>query len=370
MSIVTKPIVAARSFPSQGVILDVEQRPVDASGWTWRLNAANAQILRWDTLEVTSPAIFEAIVRFIRAIVESSSPTHAFNTFHGMKMLARSETFRRVHADDDVLPLAILTEILQQGASDSWRLHYVRQLYYWGSDWGHPNFSPEVAFEAKQLRIPKNPNGIAVRSADPTDGPLTDLELTALVNALTAAESDDTLTVAEIAALWLSISFGPNPMQMSLLREENFIAFQNEQGKPAFFHLDVPRMKKPGMSLRGAFRRRPLSVETGMAIQRLIDHNATVRRDWPEDVAQDILPLFPADRPRRLLLDGPMHEYAMHMASDDFSKMIASAVEKLGVISHRTGETLRVFSPAALYVRYALGARGGVEAGSRGFAGS
>ncbi|WP_127752625.1 site-specific integrase [Devosia sp. 1566] len=332
---------AHAGYRSQGVIYDLDNLPVDATTQKWRLNSVGNHVLNWAGVPFTSPSILDAAIGFMKSVVATQAPVSAFNTFHAIQTLDRSPAFVDADESDDVIPLVAFTELLLADANDTWRTHYVRQFYNWAADWGYPNFSAEVAFEANQMRIGGNEKGRAVLSADPEAGPLTDLEITGLLNALKAAEDSGSLNPDEAAALWLSIALGPNSVQMSTLREEDLKIFKDDGGKPAFFHMDVPRMKKAGLGLRAGFRRRPLNTQIAASVLRLIHHNARMRKS-SKHVREKIRPMFPRPAVRHSIEDGPMADYATHMTPPEFTRLIASAVDKLSVISHRTGRPLKV----------------------------
>jgi hypothetical protein len=224
----------------------------------------------------------------------------------------------------------------------------VRQWYLYGADNGYQNFSADVAFEIEQLRIGGNTKGQAVLSMDPEDGPLSDLEVRALLNALRASEVSGLLPIQEKAALWLSIALGPNPMQMALLEEEDLKVFTDGQGA-TFHQLDVPRHKKGNVQPRSDFRRRSLNAEIAGVVEQLIEENKALRAQVPSGSESGKRPLFLRVKPRADLAGGPLDEYRHHVSSAEFSRMVVAAVDALCVMSHRTGRPLKANSRRLRY---------------------
>lgn len=334
-------------FPDQGVIHDLAGLPVDASGWEWRLNIATASnLMRWKRLPFHCQSNLDATVRFIRHVMESQSSTSAMNTFRALVLAFQSPSFVEADLADEVIPINLFHDL--RGAAHDWRLHYVRQWYSFGADHGFKNFSPEVAFAIDQIRIGGNEKGQAVLSMDPETGPLTDLEVNGLLNALRAADNSSLFPLQWKAALWLSIALGPNPMQMALLREEDLKVFEDDDGN-TYFQIDVPRHKKGDVGVRDSFRRRALNAEIGQILLELIDRNGAERLEWPDDAPVGIRPLFHRQRPRRSIKNGPMAEYAMHLTSTEFSDLVRDAADALSVMSHRTNAPLKVNSRRLRY---------------------
>ena len=106
-----------------------------------------------------------------------------------------------------------------------------------------PELLPGRRIRGEQLRIGGNKKGQAVLSQDPELGPLDDLEISALLNALRAATKEGGLTLQEQAALWLCTAFGQ--IQRSRRRcAEDVVIIADTNGDPAFVHVDIPRIKK------------------------------------------------------------------------------------------------------------------------------
>jgi hypothetical protein len=179
-----------------------------------------------------------------------------------------------------------------------------------------------------------------VLSADPEEGPLSDLELAALLTNLRAAKGTDRLSVGQQAALWLCVALGPNPMQMALLAEDDVVRHLDGDAI-AFVHLQVPRMKKRDTEVRGSFRTRQLNQEISDVLLDLIDHDR-VKALGDGDSAPRSRPIFKRKSLRRDLVGGPLDRYAWHLSAGEFSDLVQEAVAALGVLSPRTGRPMSV----------------------------
>ena len=98
--------------------------------------------------------------------------------------LQRSEHFRQCDAAGSTLDLRLISELRLVKDFAAWRLCYIRAWYRWCAARDLPQFSNEIAGEMDEVKIPGNPKGVAVRTRDPEQGALDELETVALVTKL------------------------------------------------------------------------------------------------------------------------------------------------------------------------------------------
>jgi hypothetical protein len=334
-------IPAEPTFPGQGIIYDRAKMPVDTDGWTWTLNHA-VSIVRLDfrKLQIPSPALLTAVVKYIAARLTTSSTDHVENTFDALCYLHRSSHFLECATNAEILlDDRLIADLKQVQSFAEYRLHYIRDWYRWCAKRDLPQFSRQVLERLEELKIGGNVKGRAVRTRDPEQGAFDKLELVALVSRLREI-GPTVLTLFERTLLWLALALGSNPLAFALLREEDFTPTK-EVGTKAVHHLlRVPRIKKRHPFFRAASHPKRLNEEIGRHVSELIRENASFRKknDWPEGCAY---PLFKRAQPRAALLDGPNHEFAMHCDPGDLTYALQRAIEKLAVVSHRTGQQLK-----------------------------
>ena len=329
-------------FPSLGIIHDRAGMEVDASRWQWRLNDVTGRTsINWTNFKLRSPGLLEATVSFIGQMIENQGTLAAKNAVDCLcSAVANSKIISKADEQDSIIPEGWLQELSQLLGDSAWQLHHLRKWYCWAADNGYPHFDSDVAFEIERFRIGGNAKGQAVLSLDPEAGPLDDQEIAGLLNALRAATKDGRLSLEEQAAVWLCVAFGPNPIQMALLREEDVKVIDGADGKPEFVQVAVPRMKKGDAARRADFRRRQVTWEIGNLLLALIESNVSRRAKggWELDFAY---PLIARKGPSDLA-EGPMREYAMHLTPQEFTGLLRRAVDKLRVQSHRTEKPLVV----------------------------
>jgi hypothetical protein len=281
-----------------------------------------------------------AVVKYIVDVVAVSSVDNVRNTFDALRFLQRSEHFRACDAASGTLGLRLISELRLVDNFAPWRLCYIRAWYRWCAARDLPQFSSEIAGEMDEVKIAGNPKGVAVRTRDPEQGALDELETIALV-AMLKEIGPLVLSAFERALVWLALAFGSNPLAFALLREEDFEPTK-EIGADRIHHvLKIPRIKKRNPFFRVAFHTKRPNHVIGGHIAALIKENVESRRKngWPKGCA---FPLFPRGEPQVGLLGGPMHEFAMHYDSGVLTRALKSAVAKLNVISHRTGKPINV----------------------------
>ena len=239
-----------------------------------------------------------------------------------------------------VLPYRIFGEVRERlKPADYYRLHHLRKWYNWCCDQGLPGFSEHVAFKMNERVIGGGKKGEAVLSADPEEGPLDDREIVALTNALRRARDTACLNMTELTVAWLCIALGSNSGQLGLLREEDFTCVSAPGAAGKTYLLNVPRHKKGDAQARSQFRTRKLNTEIGSCVEALIEEN---RRNDP-DAPNDGRPLLRRSTERvDLRRDGELASFRFHHTGSGVQDIIAEAVKKLGIVSHRTGEPLRI----------------------------
>lgn len=340
---ISRPLKSGLNFAGRGSVLDLSGLELATDRLVWSLNEPTGnRKLNWSLMPISCPGIMEPTVSYVTELIKRYSPTEVVLNFGALLLLGRSQAFVDADRAGDVVPYTAVSELRDLLGKDGYRLHYLRKWYEWCADQGSEHFSPDVAFQLRELRVGGNEKGTAVMSLDPDSGPLVDTEVEAVRNALRAAALTNVLTLQERAALWLCLSLGCNPMQFVLLREEDFQRLETEDSQGALFTLNVPRMKKRHAAVRTEFKLRKLVEDIGTVIEQLIEENLG-RKEAGERLGGGFAaPIFSRNTPRKASVGGPTHEYAMAWQADEFTRFVNAAVYKLGVVSPRTGKPLHV----------------------------
>jgi len=328
-------------FPGQGTIEDRAGLKVNASGWIWPLNHAVLSIkLKFQNLEFASLGLLESTAKFIAELTKTSSVDNVRNTFEALCFLHRSDHFRTAEASGAFIDERLVSDLRQIETFAHYRLHYIRAWYCWCADHGFDQFSEEIARRLKEIKIPGNEHGHAVRTQDPIQGAYDELEFIAITTKLRAL-GPDLLTTLENTLCWMAVACGANPLAYALAREEDYRPYlEEETGRiHALFYL--PRIKKGDTLFRKQSHPKLLNDEIGGWVNRLILENEARRAEhgWPEGCA---FPLFRRLEPDEERIAGQQREFAMHMGPKEISKIVKEAIDKLEIVSHRTGKPLVV----------------------------
>lgn len=344
---------------SSAVIFSRAGYEVDTSVSVWHIPHPSRSIsLNWGDVEIRDNQVLQATKTYFRYLIRSYSAREVGNNWELLKNVWRLNSL----ANSSDVPKQFFDELYNSLPDhQEYRLHFARKWYVWCSDAGFAPFSPEVAFELEQRVIGGNKKGVAVRSADPEEGPLQEGEVAALANALRSAKMTGKIDLTGQLAVWLALAFGTNPEPISLLREEDFWTLDDSEGEAPTYLLNIPRHKKGDAAPRTQFRERRVNQEIGEMIGLLISRN---RRENPPRNGDLVgRPLFRRQKPRSdFPTEGPGSDYRHHYTSAELSALVTRAVERLGVNSPRTGRPLRV---TMRRLRYTLATRLVREGASR-----
>lgn len=328
-------------FPSQGTVYDRAGFEVDATGYVWKLhNPGRRQYLNFRLLEIHSETLLQAVAGFVAEKVATSSPDNARNGFDTLKSLKRTAYFRQIEASGEIIAERLIAELRQVPKFPHWRLHFVRDWYRWCARQGLPQFSQEVAERLEELKVGGNETGRAVRTQDPVEGAFDALEFIALTTKL-RAHGPTRLSTLENTLCWLAVALGCNPLAYALMRESDFKPLKEVGTDRVYARLDTPRIKKGDPHSRSQFHEKMLNDEIGAWVTRLVIENQLFRTEhgWPDGCA---FPLFRHNTVDEGLLGGPLHEFAMHVQSEQITTILKTAIAKLEIVSHRTGKPLVV----------------------------
>ena len=328
-----------RALQDQGEIYDRAGNTVLFERRVWRLcGVARSRVLNWAAFCDVPWEIAQALVAFMRFVVETKSHDHCTNMFRELsRLLENVERYR----NDGMRSLLLGHLALLRSMGTEWKFHYVRDWFRWSADQGLAGFEDaELLYEVVALRIPGNSKGEAVLSEDPDEGPIDDLEEIALRAAL---HRDDGNLVAR-ALTWSFLALGCNPKNLVFLCEGDLKRVN--RGEHEFCTLDMPRIKK-GLEPRAVLKPRKLDAFLARLYSELIERNASL--NIPNGFSR---PLFSRTTPRPDCIGTAIEQFAYHFTTTDLLSMVKEHVAELGVHSHRTGNPLRI-TPRRLRYRFA-----------------
>lgn len=282
----------------------------------------------------TIPPVAENIVlpwkRMLIWYLQNKSSHHANSAFHRVLHLVKFLAEGRSNYIDEITPADILNYRGSLSPKRQWYLASLSGFLCRWSDLGYHGVSAQTARLLRSLRLPGNEKGEAVRTFDPFEGPLTDIEFTVLMAALNDRIASNELSDDDFLVVWLTACLGLRPLQISQLKTTDILAPRVADGRR--WILNVPRLKQPGVAARTLFRARPITPEIG---ERLRRQATEVERRFDGRLMDP--PMFPAFKEASWLAG-----YEWHRTASSIRLTVKSVGEGLGVHSVRTGGSLTI----------------------------
>lgn len=198
--------------------------------------------------------------------------------------------------------------------------------------------------------------GTAVRTMDPTSGPLTDIEYESVVAALRQAYASGEMSVTDYSMMVLGISLGCRAMQLAMLKIKDLNITQRSDGSKVYL-LQVTRLKQgKNIRPRTLFKTREIAPPIGALLEQQID----IVTKWAGNNGLDPneAPLFPSTT--KTLQDRRVMSFGLegHHDSSSASSKIARLLTGLRVTSVRTGKEMELFQTR---IRRTFGSRAAAE---------
>ncbi|MGU7771537.1 tyrosine-type recombinase/integrase [Burkholderia sp. MR1-5-21] len=328
---------------------DSEVRNVEAEigGDVWRLGAE--AMIGWTQLPPVGESVEVSLRMFFRYLKNDRAPATVENYFQGILTFFRSALEIGANVTDLATFDVALVHRLRAHMSSRFAaatvartLHAFRYWYLWCCDADIDGFDFDTAVALDGLVIGGGPKGEAVLGHDPKLGPLHSTEFDRLFLALREATANETMPDQDLAAAWLFVAFGCNPKNLYLLHDEDLLKTKMADGTVKY-ELRIPRIKKPGVEERSQFRTRPLRLEVGTLLERLVKQNAGARR-----LIQSAMPgkhfasaMFRLEQPRETLMGSEFETQAYRWRTSHFNKALMRVVRYLK-LTGKDGEPLNL----------------------------
>lgn len=295
--------------------------------WTFRSEGGTFSF-NFDLAPVAASPLADSWKRTLTWYLQDKSAHHAKAAFERVLHLFRFLAQSSANAIVEITPTDLLNYRGSLPPKREWYLTSLSGVLCRWSDLGYTGVLAETARLLRSLRLPGNEKGEAVRTSDPWEGPLTDIEFTGLMTALSDELTAGAISEEDFLVVWLTACLGVRPLQISQLKIMDLHEPPAAVGEP--WRLDIPRLKQPGTGARALMRTRPITPAVGAMLLR---QASRVRRRFDE--REQGLPIFPAMRETRWLAG-----YEWHRTANSIRLAIKTVAEGLNVFSERTGEPL------------------------------
>lgn len=305
-----------------------------ADRWAYRDSAYNTSLDFTSLRGVTGAFVVSAKLALLWYAENMSQP-------HLVNMFMRLAHFLRSIGAGQSLPLSEITsaDLLNYKASlsdtTSWYLGSLSGLLQKWHDLGYPGVSNDAVALLKQLRTQGNRKGEAVLTHDPMLGPFTDIELQSIQAALDRAYADGEVGREVYLLAYLFMLLGQRAVQYAALKVRDVGVAHAKDGAPVYT-LRVPRAKQRNQLSRTEFKDRVLIPKIG---ELLVQHANEIRVAFHSRLPDPSnAPLFPAKQPRARTPNG----FEFHRTSQALAESMERTLNKLNVMSERTGQPLHI----------------------------
>ena len=314
--------------------------------WFYRDSTTDVSI-NFSKLNVTSEFLNSIKVVLIWYVENKS-------TKHMMNMFARFQHMLGIY-DNEKASEINSTDIINYrdslSTSNSWYLGNLSGFLKKWHSLGVVGVSDDAIALLKQLRIKGNRKGVAVSTMDLLDGPFSDFEIEAIHKAVDSGYKTGDISLDDYILVWLFLALGQRPIQYALLKVCDFDISVAKDGT-TIYSLNVPRAKQREQLSRSVFSQRVLVPKIG---EKLVQHIEEIKREFTGVLADtSVAPLFPTKRSSENRPNG----FEYHRTSQALSLDLKSALNRLNVISERTGKQLHI---TATRFRRTLGTRAAME---------
>jgi integrase len=245
------------------------------------------------------------------------------------------------------------------------KLQCLRPFFKRWLAFGYPGVARDIVEMLDGWRLKGREKGLAIKSLDPNNGPLSDFEYASFNDHLVFSYENGEISLYDFCACLLIGTTGRRPIQLTHLKCRDLIAVKGKDGVRNYF-LHIPRAKQEGGEFREDFKTYQLTMEMWQLLeshkQKVLRNVKALDYKLSEDQEQ-LFPLFPAVR--NWLKPSSKNEFVMalqgeslHIRTSVFTHSLKRAVESLGIVSERTNDLLNVF---ARRFRYSLGTRAARE---------
>lgn len=347
------PAKSRRYFSESGTAFSKDGYQFELKSERWRLNKDVSV-----SLELPSHVDHVARTGFratLQRYAEEKSARHTEN------MCTRFKRFVRDTKTDMVTAESILNWRAILGRDAEWHLGGLKGFLIAWHDYGFDGVPDSVVVVLNQLRIKGNRKGQAVTSGCPLSGPLTDLEMEAVLTWANTAVEKGSIAFADYAYLLTLAMTARRPVQIAALKGKDLVV-DMDKGMETY-RLEVPRCKQRG----GAFRAesRSLLIPPDLYSVLMIQWKNSVAALENEGVgrvpagAEGEVPIFLSSLAANgsecsndlTALEGDFAQDRLHVTTADLARSLGRISQELTARSERTGKTIKLSATRFRYTR-------------------
>ncbi len=340
--------IASQDFPEEVTTRNGAKFDPRLDRWSYRDSTVTVS-LDFLSLRATNNLI-KSTKKVLIWYAENRSPDHLMNMFERFEHLLKYSKLgldESSHINSNVL----INYRASLSSKNSWYLGNLSGFLKKWHSLGVVGVTDDAIALLKQLRLKGNRKGEAVSTMDTLDGPFTDLEVEAIHTAVDNGYKMGDISLDDYLLVWLFLALGQRPIQYASLKVCDFGASVGKDGV-TIYSLNIPRAKQQDQLSRSTFSQRVLVPQIG---EKFLQHIEVVKAMFTGTLADtSVAPLFPSKRSRKNEPNG----FEFHRTSKSLSVDLKNALNRLKVISERTGEHLHI---TATRFRRTIGTRAAME---------
>jgi integrase len=267
---------------------------------------------------------------------KNKSLPHLSNLYQGT---CRLFDFVRTHKESEIgeiIQIDLVNYRAHLGKEREWHLGAISCLLKKWYSLGYPGISKDAVDYLNQVRIKGVIKGVATSTMDPLKGPFTPIESNAIQHALNESFRLSKTTSAEYVLCWILIAFGMRPTQYAALKVCDISVMQESSGT-YIYSIRIPRAKTRDSDPRGEFKERLLTPQIGKIV---VQYANSVKAHFSSSIDD------PEDAP---LFFQEVGEYCSdssryHLTGDQLGSIIERVLNRLKVVSERTGQPISICS--------------------------
>ncbi len=341
---------AIPSLPEQARTRSGVQFDPRAERWSYRDSSDNVS-LNFNKFHLVTDSFVVASKQTLLWYAENMSQSHLMNLYQRLEHFLRTVTADRDEPLNEITGRDLINYRASLRKRDSWYLGSLSGLLQKWYELGYPGVTDDAVALLKQLRIQGNLKGEAVLTMDPEHGPFTDIEIQSIQAGLDRSLSDGEISLESYLIVYLYMLLGQRSVQYAALKVCDVSVIRSKDGTPVYT-LRVPRAKQRAQLSRTEFKDRVLIPQIG---ELLVVYANQVRAKYADRLPDPSeVPLFPAKQSRA---NEPVG-FKFHRTSGSLADSLERAVNKLNVVSERTGQPIHI---TATRFRRTVGTRAATE---------
>ncbi len=331
--------------------LSRDGREFDIDSDSWRLNKNTLISVGWT--EILDSAIATSLIKVLARCAEE----YAAETVFGLNAECRCYVKKMKVSQFDIHNLVSYRASLKK--NEEHRLAKVRMLLKNWFDWGYSGVNEELIKQINSWRLKGAEKGKAVKSLDVREGPLTEIEMSSLIEVMLETYVSGQLSLTHYSIASLLAFTGRRPIQITSLKVKDIC--EEKAGEATNYWINFPRAKQRFSKWRSEFNDYPITQDLWILLS--LHANNVIKKIKgmvPFILDGEMIsecPLFPDYKAIREckektdFLVASSTDY-LHIERDYCAQVMKRLETKLDVYSERTGKRLNL---STRRFRYTLG---------------